>query len=100
MMALGLRSVMDFSSVPFLRDFFQCVRVEGARSASSEDEKSSQSPLPLKDPLPSVLRNVVSRRLRVDICVAILAFLLLFALHCSSVFKVAQPSLHVSQTTV
>lgn len=68
--------------------------INGNQAADSET-KDSESTLSLKDPLPDELRAVIKNRMRSDIAISVVILLLFFALHCTSVFTAAQPSLQV-----
>lgn len=84
-MALGFRYLVSSS---------KCVQLDANQETGSETKDGEVTPC-LKDPLPAELRAVIIHRIRSDIAISLLVSLLFFALHCTSVFTVAQPFLQV-----
>ncbi|KAL3994668.1 Pecanex protein (C-terminus) family protein [Acanthocheilonema viteae] len=82
-MALGFRYMI---SSP------KCVQLDANQESESEMKDDEGTPC-LKDPLPDELRAIIMNRIKSDIAISLLVLLLFFALHCTSVFTVAQPFL-------
>uniref|UniRef100_A0A158Q7T0 Pecanex-like protein n=1 Tax=Elaeophora elaphi TaxID=1147741 RepID=A0A158Q7T0_9BILA len=83
LMALSFRYMISSS---------KCVQLDVNQEAESETKDGEVTPC-LKDPLPDELRTVIMSRIRSDVIISLLILLLFFALHCTSVFTVAQPFL-------
>uniref|UniRef100_A0A0N5AAH9 Pecanex-like protein n=1 Tax=Syphacia muris TaxID=451379 RepID=A0A0N5AAH9_9BILA len=96
MIIVGLRSISKITPFSFFWQLFKCSELESTPvSAEGEREKNAQPQLPLEDPLPSVLNKVISRRLRIDLFIAIFSFISVAIISSSSVFSVFQPFLQL-----
>lgn len=63
----------------------------GTTTGNALDNDCSESP----DPLPKKLQNTVNTRLKNDLVVTTLLAVVIFGLHCSTVFTVLQPDLNI-----
>ncbi|EJD75556.1 hypothetical protein LOAG_17322 [Loa loa] len=78
-------------SFRYMISLWKCVQLN-TQETESEMKDGEVTPC-LKDPLPDELRAVIINRIKSDVAISLVVLLLFFALHCTSVFTVAQPSL-------